>query len=114
MRSQRHQAFVIAREPIVMRASHQSRSPTLFADVPGDPLSLWDVSIMSSNEFRENAEECTDWARTARSDRERKIFLQMAEAWHTAAVLSEFRQQCMLAPSLCSLGAPEEVAGDGY
>jgi hypothetical protein len=69
---------------------------------------------MSTNEFRDNAEECTDWANTARSDRERKIFLQMAEAWHAAAVLSEIREQCMLAPNLDSLGACEEVAGDGY
>jgi hypothetical protein len=28
---------------------------------------------------------CTDWARTARSDRERAIFLQMAETWRQAA-----------------------------
>ena len=34
---------------------------------------------------RENAEECMDWARTARSDRKRAIFLQMAEAWRQAA-----------------------------
>jgi hypothetical protein len=38
------------------------------------------------NEYRENAEECMDWARTARSDRERQIFLQMAQAWRAAAI----------------------------
>jgi len=36
-------------------------------------------------EFRENAKECIGWARTARSDRERQIFLQMARAWTEAA-----------------------------
>ena len=40
---------------------------------------------MSPKELRENAEECMDWARTARSDRERAIFLQMAETWRQAA-----------------------------
>jgi hypothetical protein len=35
--------------------------------------------IVSAKELRENAKECLDWARTARSDRERAIFLQMAE-----------------------------------
>jgi len=41
--------------------------------------------IVSPKELRENAEECMDWARTARSDRERAIFLQMAETWLQAA-----------------------------
>ena len=40
---------------------------------------------MSAKELRENAKECMDWARTARSDRERAIFLQMAETWLQAA-----------------------------
>ena len=44
---------------------------------------------MSSKEFRENADECMDWARTARGDRERAIFLQMAEAWLQAAIRLE-------------------------
>ena len=41
--------------------------------------------VVSPKELRENAEECMDWARTARSDRERAIFLQMAETWRQAA-----------------------------
>ncbi len=36
---------------------------------------------MSTTEFRDFADECMDWASTARSDRERKIFLQMAQTW---------------------------------
>jgi len=49
--------------------------------------------IVSATEFRENADECMDWARTARSDRERAIFLQMAETWLQAAALLESRGQ---------------------
>jgi hypothetical protein len=45
--------------------------------------------MSSPKEFRENAEECFGWARTARTERERKIFLQMADAWLQAALLSE-------------------------
>ncbi len=42
--------------------------------------------IMSSaKEYREFADECLDWAGTAKSARERRIFLQMAEAWLGAA-----------------------------
>jgi hypothetical protein len=45
------------------------------------------ASVM--NEYRENAEECMGWARTARSDRERQIFLQMAQAWRAVAAHRE-------------------------
>jgi len=34
-----------------------------------------------------------DWAKTARSDREKRIFLQMAETWLNAALLADRRQQ---------------------
>jgi hypothetical protein len=51
---------------------------------------LWRGRNMSSaEEYREFAEECLGWARTARSDRERRIFLQMAEVWLEAAARSE-------------------------
>ncbi len=43
------------------------------------------MSPSKLNEFRENADECLGWAKTARSDRERRIFLEMAEAWLEAA-----------------------------
>ena len=49
--------------------------------------------MSSAKEFRDNAEECIGWARTARSDREREIFLQMARTWIEAAERLE-----MLAP----------------
>ena len=40
---------------------------------------------MSAVEFRKHAAEHLDWARTAKSDRERQTFQQMAEAWLEAA-----------------------------
>lgn len=40
---------------------------------------------LSAKELRENANECLGWACTAKSDREREIFLQMARAWNEAA-----------------------------
>jgi hypothetical protein len=39
----------------------------------------------SSEEYREYARECMDWARTARSERERAIFVEMAQTWLAAA-----------------------------
>ena len=67
---------------------------------------------MSSSEFRENAEECRGWAETARSDRERELFLQMAEAWFAAALHAESREATAteLAPSLSSLDTRRDVA----
>jgi hypothetical protein len=51
---------------------------------------LWRGRNMSSaEEYREFAEECLGWARTARSDWERRNFPQMAEAWLEAAARSE-------------------------
>jgi hypothetical protein len=44
-----------------------------------------------ANEYREYAAECLEWAATAKSDREREIFLQMANAWLGAAFCAEFR-----------------------
>jgi hypothetical protein len=41
--------------------------------------------VLSTSEYYENAEECFDWARTAKTERERAIFLQMAEAWRDVA-----------------------------
>jgi hypothetical protein len=44
---------------------------------------------MSATLFREYAAEHLGWAKTARSDRERQTFEQMARAWLEAAVLWE-------------------------
>jgi hypothetical protein len=48
---------------------------------------------MSSKEYREFADECMHWAMTARSDREKRIFLQMVEAWLQAADIAERRER---------------------
>jgi hypothetical protein len=44
---------------------------------------------MSAAEFRRHAAEHLDWARTAKSVRERETFEQMAEAWLEAAAVWE-------------------------
>jgi hypothetical protein len=36
---------------------------------------------VSAQEYRENAQECLGWARTARTEKEREIFFQMARTW---------------------------------
>jgi hypothetical protein len=36
---------------------------------------------MSAKQFREFADENLQWARTAKSEKEQRIFLRMAEAW---------------------------------
>jgi hypothetical protein len=45
--------------------------------------------MASATEFREYARECMDWARTARSERERAIFLEMAQTWLAAAMKAD-------------------------
>jgi hypothetical protein len=44
---------------------------------------------MSAPEFRAYAAEHLDWAKTAKSDRERQTFEQMAQAWLEAADMWE-------------------------
>jgi hypothetical protein len=44
---------------------------------------------MSAKDFREYADECLGWAKTARSDKDRKSYLQMAETWLRAAAQYE-------------------------
>ena len=42
---------------------------------------------MSAVKFREYAAEHQDWAKTAKSERERQTFEQMAQAWLEVAAL---------------------------
>jgi hypothetical protein len=49
--------------------------------------------MSSSKECREFADECMGWAKTARSEREQRIFLQMAETWLRAAIAAERRER---------------------
>ena len=48
---------------------------------------------MLAAKFREYAAEHLDWAETAKSDRERQTFEQMARAWLEAAALWESASQ---------------------
>jgi len=50
-----------------------------------------------SKEYRELADECLGWAKSARTDRERHIFLGMAETWLRAAALADQREKKMAA-----------------
>jgi hypothetical protein len=42
--------------------------------------------VSSAEQYRSYADECFGWARTAKTAREREIFIQMAQTWLTAAV----------------------------
>lgn len=41
--------------------------------------------MSSAEDYRSCAQECFDWARTAKSERERDIFLEMTRTWLVAA-----------------------------
>lgn len=45
--------------------------------------------VLSLKKFQDFADECLGWAKTAKSDNERDVFLQMAQFWLEAAMLSE-------------------------
>jgi hypothetical protein len=40
-------------------------------------------------EYRQYADECLAWAKSAKTDHERDIFLQMAKTWTEAALLAK-------------------------
>jgi len=44
---------------------------------------------MSAKEYRAFADECMGWAKTARADKERQIFVEMAGTWLQAASIAE-------------------------
>ena len=43
----------------------------------------------TASEYRHYLDECLRWAAEARSDEERKSFLQLAKTWHEAAIRLE-------------------------
>jgi hypothetical protein len=45
----------------------------------------WRGAVSTAKEFYENADECFGWAKTAKTERERLIFMQMRDAWLEAA-----------------------------
>jgi hypothetical protein len=58
-------------------------------------VSKLSATAPSPDEFRAFADEAADWARTARSDKVRGIFLQMARTWLEAAETLERRRVCL-------------------
>ena len=42
----------------------------------------------SAKEYREYVDECIGWAKSAETDYERDIFLQMAKGWLEAALIA--------------------------
>jgi hypothetical protein len=56
--------------------------------------------VSSAKEFRENASECFGWARIAKTNKERDIFVQMARAWLDAAARHDGVSQPPNAPSV--------------
>ena len=63
-----------------------------------------------AEQYRAYADECFGWARTAKTEREREIFIQMAQTWLAAAVRAgpagDMRQP--LAPSVFSAMATKQ------
>ena len=57
---------------------------------------------MSAEDYRQHARECLDWAITAKSQKEREIFEQMAVTWFEAATLLEVPPTEFLAAKLAS------------
>ena len=45
--------------------------------------------MSSREEYKKFVDECMGWAKTARTDRERQIFLQMARACTQSAILTD-------------------------
>jgi hypothetical protein len=45
--------------------------------------------MTTAKEYRDYAAECMEWAKTATTDADREIFLQMAASWLKAASLAE-------------------------
>jgi hypothetical protein len=43
----------------------------------------------TSKEYRKYADECFGWVKSAKSDSDREIFLQMADTWLEVAILAE-------------------------
>jgi len=48
--------------------------------------------VPTPKEYREYADECLGWAKTAKSEREREIFLKMVQTWLEAAFRAEGKE----------------------
>jgi hypothetical protein len=60
---------------------------------------------MSEKELLKYADECMGWAKTARTDKERQIFIEMASTWLRAAALAERNNP---SSANCTLPMPAE------
>jgi hypothetical protein len=56
--------------------------------------------MSSLKEYREYATERVEWAKSAKTDQERDIFLQMAKSWMDAALIARAREVPPLSPAL--------------
>jgi hypothetical protein len=56
--------------------------------------------MSSATEYREYATQCVGWAKIAKTDQERDIFLQMAKSWMDAALIARAREVPPLSPAL--------------
>src|SRR5262245_25191396 len=62
--------------------------------------------IVSAQEYRDQAQECVGWARSACTERERDIFLQMARTWLEAAERATKRDAEAISAIKGALDAP--------
>jgi hypothetical protein len=73
----------------------------------GDIDTLW-ARVVSACQYHENAQECLGWARTAHSEREREIFLQIARTWLEAAERAAKKDCQSISATKMSLDPPTE------
>jgi len=64
--------------------------------------------VVSGWQYHENAQECLGWARTAHSEREREIFLQIARTWLEAAERAAKKDCQSISATKMSLEPPTE------
>jgi hypothetical protein len=69
--------------------------------------------VSASKEFRDYADECLDWARTAKSEQERDIYLRMARTWFAAAVQADLRDRPQRTPPPEAIKPDSAGAGEG-
>jgi hypothetical protein len=58
---------------------------------------------MSAKEFRELADKCIAWAKTAKSDKGQREFLRMAQAWLKAADLLDVQRRSQMTTPASSI-----------
>jgi hypothetical protein len=64
--------------------------------------------VSSEKEYRAYADECLGWAKTAQTEKECEIFLQMAETWMRAALIAKGREPPFLPPLRLTQSTPDK------